>query len=371
MLVSRKAGTVRFKGGGKRGYIGMGRESSQCGTSCCGSGELLSISPAGTKTRQGDAIPVVQARLTFSDRLGGWKARFGIGRARYRIEPGLYAIGVPSSRSPVLVTANYKLSFDSLRKELSGIDTWILVLDTRGINVWCAAWKGTFGTAELVSRIESSGLRDCVTHRTLILPQLGAPGVAGYEVKRLTGFQTVYGPVRAADIKRFLADGMKATPEMRLVQFRLEDRLAVVPTDMAEAAKYILPYLILAAAWHLVRGGSWLQVLSVTSVMMIGAALTGTLFVAALLPWIPFRSFALKGWALGLIWALSACTFYRLELTAFLGALLLFPAISAFLALNFTGSTTFTSQTGVNKEIRWFARPMAASAILGFLLLAF
>jgi len=349
----------------------MGKESGQCGTSCCGSGELLSTAPAGTRTRQGDTVPVVQAGLTFSDRLGGWKVRLGIGRGRYRIDPGLYAIGAPDRGSPVLVTANYKLSFDSLRKELSDIDAWILVLDTRGINVWCAAGKGTFGTAELVSSIESSGLRDRVTHRTLILPQLGAPGVAGYEVKRLTGFQTVYGPVRASDIKRFLAAGMKATPEMRLVQFRLKDRLAVVSTDMAEAAKYILPYLILAAAWHLVRGGSWLQVLSPTSVMLIGAVLTGTLFAAALLPWIPFRSFALKGWTLGLIWALSAGALYRLELSAFAGALLLFPAVSAFLALNLTGSSTFTSQTGVNKEIRWFARPIAASAILGIIFLAF
>lgn len=74
---------------------------------------------------------------------------------------------------------------------------------------------------------------------------------------------------------------------------------------------------------------------------------------------------------LGLIWALLASALYRLELPAFVGALLLFPAISAFLALNLTGSSTFTSQTGVNKEIRWFARPIAAFAILGLLFLAF
>lgn len=349
----------------------MKTKSSQCEASCCCGGELLSISPAETKTRQAAAVSLVQARLTFADRLGGWKVRWGIGRGRYRIEPGLYAIGAPDSKSPVLVTANYKLSFDSLRKELPGVDAWILVLDTRGINVWCAAGKGTFGTAELIRSIESSGLSDRVTHRTLILPQLGAPGVAGYEVKRLTGFQVAYGPVRASDIKPFLAAGMKATPEMRLVQFGLKDRLAVVPTDMVEAAKYILPYLILAAAWRFARGGSWPQLLPVTSVMLTGAALAGTLFVAALLPWIPFRSFALKGWALGLIWALVAGTYYRLEFTAFAGALLLFPAVSAFLALNLTGSSTFTSQTGVNKEIRWFARPIAASAIVGILLLVF
>jgi hypothetical protein len=39
--------------------------------------------------------------------------------------------------------------------------------DTKGINVWCAAWKGTFGTEELIRRIETSGLAAVVSHRTL------------------------------------------------------------------------------------------------------------------------------------------------------------------------------------------------------------
>ena len=76
----------------------------------------------------------------------------------YTVEPGLYAVGKPDERSPVLVTANYKLSFDKLRNELTGRNVWILVLDTKGINVWCSAGKGTFGTMELVGRIESTGL---------------------------------------------------------------------------------------------------------------------------------------------------------------------------------------------------------------------
>jgi len=117
----------------------------------------------------------------------------------YRVDPGLYAIGEPTEESPVFVTANYKLSFDLLRRAVSSIHGWILVLDTLGINVWCAAGKGTFGTDELVDRIQSSGLADVVSHRKLIVPQLGAPGIAAHEVKRRSGFQVIYGPVRAED----------------------------------------------------------------------------------------------------------------------------------------------------------------------------
>ena len=91
------------------------------------------------------SVAQVSANLRIADRLGAWKMRWGIGRMNYRVEPGLYAVGQPDSDSPVLVSANYKLSFDRLRCELDGLNVWILVIDTKGINVWCAAGKGTFG----------------------------------------------------------------------------------------------------------------------------------------------------------------------------------------------------------------------------------
>jgi hypothetical protein len=85
-----------------------------------------------------------------------------------------------------------------------------LILDTKGINVWCAAGKGTFGTDELVGRILKTGLSEIVSHRKLVLPQLGAPGVSAHEVTKQTGFSVVYGPVRAKDIKAFLDSGFQS-----------------------------------------------------------------------------------------------------------------------------------------------------------------
>ncbi len=86
-------------------------------------------------------IPRVGAKLTRRDWLGTLKARLGVGRMNYKIDPGLYAVASPTAKSPVFVTANYKLSFDHLRRHLGGLDAWLLVLDTKGINVWCAAGK--------------------------------------------------------------------------------------------------------------------------------------------------------------------------------------------------------------------------------------
>ncbi|MDY3203163.1 MAG: carbon monoxide dehydrogenase, partial [Methanocorpusculum sp.] len=123
--------------------------SSTSGGKTCGCAENSSRPPT---------IKTTTGMITFSDRLDHLLARLGWRRSEHRVEPGLYRLGDPDADSPVFASANYSLSFDALRSPLAGIDAWILVLDTKGINVWCAAGKGTFGTDELVRRIESSDL---------------------------------------------------------------------------------------------------------------------------------------------------------------------------------------------------------------------
>ncbi len=63
-------------------------------------------------------IPGVATGLNWQDRLGTIKVRIGLQRMHYRVEPGLYAVGNPTADWPVFVFANYKLSFDYLRREL-------------------------------------------------------------------------------------------------------------------------------------------------------------------------------------------------------------------------------------------------------------
>ena len=218
--------------------------SSCCSTEKTGKSEACGCAPTASDTPVSASwitghvetavgkIPQIATRLMFRDTADGWKVRWNIGRMNYRVSPGLYAAGNPGPASPVLVSANYKLTFDKLRRELAGLNVWLLLLDTKGINVWCAAGKGTFGTQELVHRIAQTGLSEVVTHRKLILPQLGAPGVAAHEVLKTSGFRVVYGPVRAADIPAFLEAGLKATPAMREVRFKVQDRLVVAPVEL-------------------------------------------------------------------------------------------------------------------------------------------
>ena len=285
------------------------------------------------------------------------------------VPPGLYAIGFPTETDPVLVTANYKMSYDIMRRSLSGQTCWLLVLETYGINVWCAAGKGTFGTGELVRRVKATGLSDIVSHRRLILPILGAPGVSAHEVSRRTGFKVHYATIRATDLPEYLDNGMVTTPEMRQLTFTFYERLVLIPVELVMALKSIA---IIGAAALLSTAalGSVTAGISVFCAYM-GAVLSGIALGPLLLPWLPGRSFAVKGAFAGLLWCglfylLAGGAAWSGTVTA--AFFLALPAVSAFHTLNFTGCSTYTSRSGVKKEMR-IGLPVMGSALLVSLVL--
>jgi hypothetical protein len=345
--------------------------SSSCG---CGTpmlagfeelAELRKPYVTGFLEASGRKIPVVSTRLSGRDVRGGWKVRWDIGRAHYTVVPGLYAVGSPTADSPVLVTANYKLTFDTLRKELDGIDAWLLVLDTKGINVWCAAGKGTFGTRELEQKIMAVRLQDVVGHRTLVLPQLAASGVSAHEVKHASGFRVKFGPVRAQDLPRYLAGGQKKDDVMRSVQFALTDRMVIAPTEVMHSWPVALAVLGAAALFAIPFDAGYFPRLLRTFLPLIGAVLMGTLVFPALLPYLPFRAFALKGTVLGAVWAIVSALAFGATLSGAAALLLLIAPIVAYLAMAFTGSSTFTCQPGAVLEVKRGVIPMISSLVLG------
>jgi len=352
-----------------------GNATSPGGGTSCGCQSASCQRPA-EPLRMTKAPGTLSREMTWRDRLGTLRVRLGIGRMNYRVRPGLYALGSPTAGSPVLVSANFKLSVDHLRTAVHRLDAWILVLDTHGINVWCAAGKGLFGTDEVVRQVEAVGLSARVSHRKLVLPQLAAPGVAAHEVKRRTGFRVVYGPVRAADIPTFLAARMTATPEMRQVRYGWRDRAILIPVEVVTGAKYpIVAAAALALLSALAARGTSLA--GAVSVGTAAAALTFVAFLAGsalgplLLPWLPGRAFALKGAILGLLvaaalaavgWPGAAFGVSWLRVAAWT---LLLPALTSFVLMNFTGSSTFTSLSGVLREMRVAVPLQIGAALLG------
>ncbi|HZX62096.1 MAG TPA: mercury methylation corrinoid protein HgcA [Bacteroidales bacterium] len=304
-------------------------------------------------------IPQISTVWSGQDLWNTIKVRWSVGRMDYKVEPGIYAVGNPGESSLVFVTANFKLTFDHVRRALGGMDAWLLVLDTKGINVWCAAGKGTFSTKELVRQINLVGLEKIVNHHKVIVPQLGAVGVSAHEIRKNTGFSVIYGPVRAEDILDFVEAGMKATKEMRAVKFSTWDRLKLIPVEMGNGRKYLL----LIPAIFLILSGLNPKGYSIDMAYHDGlrsvfnlliAYVTGCGITPALLPWIPFRRFALKGLLTGWLAAFILAYFHFLGKTNFeiISWFLMIGSLSSFLAMTFTGTSTFTSLSGVQKEMK-------------------
>lgn len=316
--------------------------------------------------------PKVATSLTKNDVFGRWQMRWGLGRTRYSIAAGLYAIGSPSKESPVLVTANYKMTFDILRRDMQGYDAWILVLDTKGVNVWCAAGKGTFGTDEIIRQVKRAQLDQVVAHRKLIVPQLGAPGVSAHKVSKGCGFKISYGPVRSADLPDFLENGLKATQSMRRVTFGVIDRLVLTPVELVNTWKHVLWSILVllvlggigpeiftfSAAWS--RGGSAI-------IAGLAGLLTGAVIVPILLPWLPGRSFSLKGAIAGLACGFLGAVIFMTSLNWLnsLALIISVAAVSSWFSMHFTGSSTFTSPSGVEKEMRSAIPAQAAALLVG------
>ncbi|NOU18153.1 MAG: acetyl-CoA synthase subunit gamma [Bacteroidales bacterium] len=301
------------------------------------------------------------------------KVRWSTGRMNYSVKQGLYAIGTPNADSDIFVSANYKLSFDHLRRALHGMNAWVLVLDTKGINVWCAAGKKTFSTENIIKSIKNTSLEQIIKHRKIIVPQLGAPGVAAHEVKEKSGFSVIYGPVLACDIKPFIENGYKATPSMRKVNFTLKERAKLIPVDLMYG-KYKLMIaigVILILSGIDKTGFSFSRIIetgsfSVCSVLW--AYIAGIVITPLMLPYTPFRAFALKGAIWGTVSTLVIKQFFNVSNLNFIALGFFSISIASFAAMNFTGSSTYTSLSGVKKEMKWSIPLQIAFAAIGIIL---
>jgi hypothetical protein len=153
---------------------------------------------------------------------------------------------------------------------------------------------------------------------------------------------------------------------MRRVEFPLKDRLVLTPVEFVHIA---LPMVVIAALLGFLAG-------PVAALAAVSAVLAGTVLFPALLPYIPTQDFSTKGLILGLIiaipFALSFGTNPALpgwaNAAGALTALLIIPAVVAYSSLNFTGCTTFTSRTGVKKEIFRYVPVMALMAGTGVII---
>jgi SAM-dependent methyltransferase len=244
-----------------------------------------------------------------------WALFFRIIPPYPKVRPGLYTVGRPTPDSPVLVTGNFDLTVRRLVDAIDGrVDAWVLVADSAGINVWCAAGGGFFTADKVITAVKTSGVEKAVNHHALILPQLCANGVDGWRIRKETGWGVHWGPVRAADIPAYLAAGRKKTEAMRLVRFPLKDRLEMVSVTIGFYGLLILlPVFLLLRSLFLPVAAALLGLSYFyavvhprlpgrdgprKSVPLILISLAGLLAYCALTGWMPTPQFF--RWAVGL-----------------------------------------------------------------------
>lgn len=323
-------------------------------------------------------VPALDTTWTLKDTLGAWKVRWGISRKTYEVPSGLYAVGAPNEESPVIATANYKLTVDHVRRVLKGENLWLLVLDTHGINVWCAAGKGTFSSKELIRQIYKTDLTNVISHKEIIVPQLGAPGIEPHKIKEIAGFDICYAPIRASDLPVWLHNGRKASEAMRRISFNLGDRMELVPVEMVGHVHWAMMIVMFLGAmvWfkHPNDGMLSLQIVRVIKSVAV-SWLVGSVLNPMLLPWLPFRWFSANGALLGFAGTAVLLTPELLSQQVSAGVsgalCLIAMGFSGIIALNFTGCTTYTSYSSVKYETERALIGCGITALAGFVAYGF
>ncbi|MBN2257966.1 MAG: hypothetical protein JW704_09095 [Anaerolineaceae bacterium] len=292
-------------------------------------------------------IPSVSSKISPKDHVAHLLFHLHLGRERLQVVPGLYALGTPTAGSPVIVTTNNMIKFDALRSALIGLDIYFLVLDTQGRDNWFMTGKSAFATDELIRRVKKSGLKDIVNHNKLILPELAESSFNDQLVNERCNFNLEYGPERAYDLPEYL-ETRQLTPEMQMVRYNLWERVGLIPTEFFN---FLIP-IALAFAFVYILGG--LLPALATAVAIVA----GILLFPLVLPWLPYKDFSTKGFTLGLLVTLPfslaiVCRnpFEWISIITAIVLLIFLPPVTAFISLNFTGSTAFNKHSKIKEEL--------------------
>jgi NAD-dependent dihydropyrimidine dehydrogenase PreA subunit len=221
----------------------------------------------------------------------------------HAVRPGLYTIGDPGRDAPVLCTGNFALTVRRMKDALAGHDAWLLVANSHGINVWCAAGGGHLTHHSVIAALRSFEVEKQVDHRTIVLPQLAATGIERRRIRESTGWKPVWGPARLEDLPAFLQHGLRVRSSERYMRFPLWERLEMALTWAMPMA--LIGAVVLELAANLT--------VAVAAALGIAANVFGMfaalpwLRVTGRLRWLTHGAFAIGGFALsaGLLLATS------------------------------------------------------------------
>jgi ubiquinone/menaquinone biosynthesis C-methylase UbiE len=283
------------------------------------------------------------------------------------IEPGIYQSGNPDENSPIIVTANYLYTYIKFMRAVKEKDMWVLCVDSRGINVWCAARGNNFGNKQLIEAVNASGIAKITNKKTLILPQLSAGGIAAPLLKSedpTFPFNILYGPVWAKDLPQFLEERPARKPDkMKLAKFSGSHRVraGITHTTFLFRKIFLWPSILLLL---ILSGFVVFNLLSLSSLWTVGEIwlwiILTNIIITLLFPLTKFtRKFIIKGIFFGaliialfsgIIWLLNGSLYYILL------NLFFYFWIAFFSTMSFSGYTMATSPQEIQDEYPVFSK---------------
>jgi len=177
------------------------------------------------------------------------------------VRSGLYRIGSPTPDSPLLLTCNFYMTFKQVVKALQGRHCWLLVEDTEGWNVWCAADARIFSAEKAAALMRAYDVNNLCNHKTIVVPRLGGtiarrlseltalrPGLRRAQSSRSgQGWRVIKGPIEARDLPAFIEGGLVTTRPMRSLRryYSLPQRVRVGTLTALIAILCALPFLFI------------------------------------------------------------------------------------------------------------------------------
>lgn len=296
------------------------------------------------------------------------------------IEPGLYQSGNPNEKSPIIVTANYLYTFIKVRQDLKGIDAWILVLDSRGINVWCAARGGEFGNEQLMEALRATDVKFKAKTPYLILPQLSAGGIQAPKLRMRTEacpYEVIFGPTYSRDLPKYITSvyPKPKPPEMRLIHFSMKDRALAALTHTTFLfrkifASSLISILILGLILRFTSPLGY-NIFHIIWEIILGV-ITANLLLILGFPLVNFtRSFLKKGVVFGLVMTVIFGIINALSRESIiygLGSSIFYGWLGIFVTMSFSGYSTVTSVREIRLEYPVYKKIHVSLLIAGVLL---
>lgn len=121
------------------------------------------------------------------------------------VQEGIYEIGTPDEKSPILLTTNFALTYFIVSGEIeaSKVPAWLLIKDSEGLSVLTAWAAGKFAGDDVGTFIKKSGIMDKTNTQELVIPGYAA-AIVGEVEEELPDWKVTVGPREAAHIPAFM-----------------------------------------------------------------------------------------------------------------------------------------------------------------------